>query len=57
MGGTNGLSNAGLIRDMWKVGCTLIDLGSLSRTAAGLMILEMVNGPINQGGQLAGLHM
>ena len=52
MGGTNGLSNAGLIRDTWKVGCTLIDLGSLSRTAAGLMILEMGNGPINRGANL-----
>ena len=52
MGGTNGLSKAGLIRDTWKVGCTLIDLGSLSRTAAGLMILETGNGPMNRGANL-----
>src|SRR4029434_1204098 len=52
VGGTNGLSKAGLIRDTWKVGCTLIDLGSLSRTAAGLMILETGDGPMNRGANL-----
>ena len=39
----------GLIFDTWKVGCTLMEVGSWSRTAVGLITLSMGNGPMNRG--------
>lgn len=55
---TKGLSLTGLIRLAWKVGCTLIVLGSFSLAATALIILEKENGPINLevSLQLSGLN-
>lgn len=39
----------GLTRETWNVGCTFIDVGSLSLTAAGLTIRSTLNGPTNRG--------
>ena len=54
---TNGLSFTGLTRDTWKVGRTLIDLGSLRRTATELMTLETGNGPTTWGAVVARLNL
>lgn len=48
-GGYKGLSKTGLIHEMCNVGWILLELGSRSLTADGLMILAMEKGPINQG--------
>ncbi len=50
--GTSGLSRTGLTLDTWKVGCTLMDRGSLSLTATGLMTFSMAKGPTNLGANL-----
>ena len=48
--GHNAWVTTGLSLEMWKVGCTRLMVGgSLSQTAVGLMILVMLNGPMNRG--------
>ena len=49
MAGTRALSRTGLILETWNVGWTCMDLGSLSLTAAGLMILIISKGPMKRG--------
>ena len=49
MAGARALSWTGLILETWNVGWTRIDLGSLSLTAAGLMILTTSKGPMKRG--------
>ena len=54
MVGNNGLVETGLTWETWKVGCTRRDGGSFSRTAQGLMILSISNGPMKRGESLGG---
>ena len=45
----SGLSLTGLTLETWKMGWILMDHGRRRQTAAGLMTLEMGNGPTNRG--------
>ena len=49
MGGARGEEETGLSCETWKVGCTRIVLGSWRRTATGLMMRVILNGPTYRG--------